>query len=190
MLNSAAVMALPNFEKSVDGIELQFSTNHLGHFLLTALTYPLFAPGSRIVNVSSTGHCLGPINFPSLETINFNDGATYTEWGAYGQSKCANVLFSRYLAQKFQEKAKDIAAFSLHPGGIVGTGLEKHLVDPDWTEIFKIFDNVGRQRPKMKTLAEGTSTMLVACLDPRIAGEFCFQFLRLFGWRWPTGARS
>jgi NAD(P)-dependent dehydrogenase (short-subunit alcohol dehydrogenase family) len=168
LLNNAGIMALHDFQKSISGIEMQFATNHLGPFLLTKLLLPLLLASStqpRIVNVSSAGHALGPVRF---EDYNFSDGAAYDEWEGYGQGKCGNVLFARSLASKLSRK---VSAFSLHPGNIFGTGLGANLVDPDWPYLMGLFDKAGRKPPGLKTIEEGVSTILAACLDERLEGD-------------------
>jgi NAD(P)-dependent dehydrogenase (short-subunit alcohol dehydrogenase family) len=115
LINNAGVMALPRFEKSKHGVEMQFATNHLGHFLFTALVFPKIASagkGARIVNLSSDGHRIGPWRG---DDYNFKDGAEYDMWSGYGQGKTANILFTRYLAAKL--KPKGISSFAVHPGG-------------------------------------------------------------------------
>lgn len=110
IINNAGIMAVTPYTLSPDGIELQFATNHLGHFLLTNLIRPRLSPSVRVVNVSSNGHTLSPIRFTDH---NFSAGSAYNEWQAYGQAKTANVLFSVSLAERW-----GIEAFSLHPGEI------------------------------------------------------------------------
>jgi NAD(P)-dependent dehydrogenase (short-subunit alcohol dehydrogenase family) len=116
-------MALDDLRRDARGNELQFSTNHLGHFQLVARLWPalVHAQGSRVVSVSSLGHRFSPVVF---DDINFGRRA-YDPQAAYGQSKTANVL----LAVAVDERGKQhgIRAFSLHPGGIVGTGLTSHF---------------------------------------------------------------
>ncbi|MBZ9935549.1 SDR family NAD(P)-dependent oxidoreductase [Mesorhizobium sp. BR1-1-16] len=123
LVNSAGIMALPERELDARGYELQFATNHLGHFELTTRLLPALraAKGARVVSVSSLGHRYSPVHF---DDINF-EHREYGPWLAYGQSKTANILFAIELDAR--EKANGIRAFSLHPGSIAGTGLEKHI---------------------------------------------------------------
>jgi NAD(P)-dependent dehydrogenase (short-subunit alcohol dehydrogenase family) len=155
LLNNAGIMALHEYTTNGDGIEMQFATNHLGPFLLTNLLLPSLAPGGRVVNVSSAGHALGDVRFTDW---NFQDGRAYDEWAAYGQGKCANVLFARALA------GKGVKAWSLHPGNIHGTGLAKDLVNPDWELVARMFESVGRPMPGLKTVEEGCATIVLACV--------------------------
>jgi NAD(P)-dependent dehydrogenase (short-subunit alcohol dehydrogenase family) len=115
LINNAGVMAIPNFTTNKNGIESQFATNHLGHFLLTALIFPKIlaaGKGARIVNLTSDGYMIGPCRF---EDYNFQDGAEYDGWSAYGQAKTANILFTRQLSTKIASRG--IFSFAVHPGG-------------------------------------------------------------------------
>src|SRR5215470_10110070 len=91
LLNNAGVMACP-LGHTGDGFELQFGTNHIGHFLLTCLLAPALRKGapSRVVSLSSRGHHLAPVDF---DDPNF-ERRPYQKWASYGQSKTANVLFA------------------------------------------------------------------------------------------------
>ncbi|GLA65073.1 hypothetical protein AtubIFM56815_002951 [Aspergillus tubingensis] len=129
LVNNAGVMASP-FSLTDDGIESQFATNHVGHFLFTNLIMEkLVIPGKscRIVNVSSNGHLLSPVRFHDW---NFDEGRNYDPWLAYGQSKSANMLFSVSLAQKLGSKG--LVSVSLHPGTI-----NTNLARGDWNEMFE-----------------------------------------------------
>ena len=96
LINNAGVMACP-LDRTADGFELQFGTNHLGHFLLTNLLIPLLEKGDRprIVNLSSRGHHLDRVHFDDLNYVE----REYDKWEAYGQSKTANILFTVALEQ-------------------------------------------------------------------------------------------
>src|SRR5437899_812371 len=96
LINNAGVMAPPRRTTS-DGFELQFGTNHLGHFALTGLLLDrlLATDGARVVNVSSTAHRFGHIRFDDLQWRN-----GYSKWRAYGQSKLANLLFTHELQRR------------------------------------------------------------------------------------------
>lgn len=112
LINNAGVMALP-YQKTADGFEMQFGTNHLGHFALTALLLPALEsrPGARVVNVSSMAHRWGKINFDDLmrET-------SYSKWEAYGQSKVANLLFTFELQRRLAAAGSSVIAVAAHPG--------------------------------------------------------------------------
>lgn len=112
LINNAGVMALP-YRRTADGFEMQFGTNHLGHFALTGLLLPLIlaAPGARVVNVSSSAHQFGKIDFDNLDGTK-----SYRPWTAYGQSKLANLLFTYTLQQRFRDAGADAIAVGCHPG--------------------------------------------------------------------------
>ena len=112
LIDNAGVMALP-YRRTADGFEMQFGTNHLGHFALTGLLLPaiLSTPQARVVVVSSGMHESGRIDFDNL------DGArSYQPWGAYSQSKLANLLFAYELQRRFQAAGADALAVGCHPG--------------------------------------------------------------------------
>lgn len=112
LLNNAGVMALPR-GLTVDGFERQIGTNHLGHFALTGrLLAPLLAaPAARVVNVSSSAHRMGKMNFDDLMSER-----KYQRWNAYGQSKLANLLFTLELQQRFAGAGTRAIAVAAHPG--------------------------------------------------------------------------
>ena len=120
LINNAGVMACP-YTKTEDGFEMQFGVNHLAHFLLTNLLLDRLkeAPSARIVNVSSRGYTFGKINFNDL-----GSEQSYKPWGAYGQSKLANILFTSTLAKRLE--GTSVTTNVLHPG-MVRTNLAQHL---------------------------------------------------------------
>jgi NAD(P)-dependent dehydrogenase (short-subunit alcohol dehydrogenase family) len=165
------------YQTTKDGLELQFGSNHIGHFLFTNLIMPkvLASNNPRIINVSSNGHKLSPIRF---EDWNFQDGKAYHQWRAYGQSKTANVLFSKALAEKLGS-TKKLRAYSLHPGVIFETSLAPQgVTDADWAEMAALNKELGIDLPliKMKTLDEGTACHVVAAFDTRL-GDFNGAYL-------------
>ncbi|PSN62465.1 short-chain dehydrogenase [Corynespora cassiicola Philippines] len=173
VVNSAGLMAGPH-AKTKEGIELQFGGNHIGHFLFTNLIMPkvLASKSPRVVNVSSSGHRLGPVRF---EDWNFQDGKVYKQWEAYGQSKAANILYSKALAQKLGSKG--LRAYSLHPGVFFGTGLSPDIQQADFDE-FKARDiEIGALKDgeevtfDVKDIDSFTSTNVVAAFDPRLDGH-------------------
>lgn len=112
LINNAGVMALP-YRRTADGFEMQFGTNHLGHFALTGLLLPalLAAPSARIVTVSSGMHQLGSVDFDNL------DGSQgYQEWRAYSQSKLANLLFAYELQRRLTIVGASAISVGAHPG--------------------------------------------------------------------------
>jgi NAD(P)-dependent dehydrogenase (short-subunit alcohol dehydrogenase family) len=124
LINNAGVMYVPNRETTKDGFEMQFGTNHLGHFALTGQLLDNMLPveGSRVVTISSVGHrILARIHFedPQLER-------KYNRVEAYGQSKLANLLFTYELQRRLKQKGTPTVALAAHPG-FSDTELMRHL---------------------------------------------------------------
>ncbi len=118
LINNAGVMAIPRRDTE-DGFEMQLGTNHLGHFALTALLFPLLreATGARVVTVSSLAHHFGLINF-----LNLHGRMFYEPFMAYGQSKLANLLFTYELDRRLRAANVDVVSTACHPG-IASTNL-------------------------------------------------------------------
>jgi NAD(P)-dependent dehydrogenase (short-subunit alcohol dehydrogenase family) len=110
LINNAGIMAIP-YRVSTDGYEMQFATNHLGHFALTGLLLDSMSANARVVNVSSQAHRMGRINFDDL-----SGEKSYGAWRAYGQSKLANLLFTSELQRRLDQAGLDIRATAAHPG--------------------------------------------------------------------------
>ena len=164
LINNAGVMACPYAETS-DGFEMQFGTNHLGHFALTKQLMPLVEKGQdkRIVNLSSRGHHFAPVN---LEDPNF-DNREYDKWASYGQAKTANVLFSVGLEQRFADKG--IHAYAVHPGGIQ-TNLGRHLTEEDIAALMaRVTTN--DEEFAWKTIPQGAATTCWAATAPELEGK-------------------
>lgn len=133
LLNNAGVMALPERELTVDGYEKQIQSNHLGHFLLTALLAPKLSPKARIVNVSSEAHkfASGGLDFDYF----WKADNGYGPWCSYGQSKLANILFTQELQRRADTAGKEWSIVALHPGA-VGTDLGRNLVGTEnWNKL-------------------------------------------------------
>lgn len=113
LINNAGVM-IPPYTKTTDGFELQFGTNHLGHFALTGqlLSLLLSTKGSRVVNVSSGAHAMGNIDFDDLSW----EKRSYAPWKAYGDSKLANIYFTYELDRQLKAHNLDPIATASHPG--------------------------------------------------------------------------
>ena len=109
LINNAGVM-IPPFSRTADGFELQFGTNHLGHFALTNLLLPQIK--DRVVTVSSNGHKMGSIDFDDLNY----EHKRYRAMPAYAQSKLANLLFTSELQQKLTDAGSPVIATAAHPG--------------------------------------------------------------------------
>jgi len=122
LINNAGVM-MPPYGLTKDGFELQFGTNHLGHFALTGLLLNslLAVPGSRVVTVSSNGHRAGRINFADLQSAQH-----YQKMAAYGRSKLANLMFTYELQRRLAAARAQTIALAAHPG-TARTELTRHM---------------------------------------------------------------
>ena len=122
LINNAGVMACP-YSKTADGFEIQFGTNHLGHFALTGLLMPLLKKTSnaKIVAVSSMAHTSGNLDFNDLNW----EKRTYKTWNAYGDSKISNLYFAYELARKLQKDGNNPRVTAAHPG-YTATDLQRH----------------------------------------------------------------
>src|ERR1700722_3395561 len=109
LINNAGVM-VPPLSRTVEGFELQFGTNHLGHFALTNLLLERIT--RRVVSVSSGAHRIGAIDFDDLNW----ERKPYRAWRAYGQSKLANLLFTSELQRRLNDAGSDVLATAAHPG--------------------------------------------------------------------------
>jgi NAD(P)-dependent dehydrogenase (short-subunit alcohol dehydrogenase family) len=162
LINNAAIMACPETRVG-PGWEAQFATNHLGHFTLANMLWPLLAAkrGARVVALSSTGHKLSPIRFDDLQ---FESG--YEKWAAYGQAKTANSLFAVRLDALGQDAG--VRAFAAHPGGI-RTPLQRHLSHEEMVAAGWM-DEEGKLDERFKTPEQGASTSTWAATSPALAG--------------------
>lgn len=116
LLNNAGVMAIPR-QETADGFEMQLAVNHLGHFALTGLLLDVIVktPKARIHNVTSSANYMGTINFDDLM-----GRQNYSRWGAYGQSKLANVFFTFELQKRLTAAGYDTITNTSHPGLVLG----------------------------------------------------------------------
>jgi NAD(P)-dependent dehydrogenase (short-subunit alcohol dehydrogenase family) len=162
LINNAAIMACPETRVG-EGWEAQFATNHLGHFTLANLLWPLLADGdgARVVALSSTGHKRSGIHWADLQ---FEHG--YEKWEAYGQAKTANSLFAVQLDALGQDAG--VRAFAAHPGGIF-TPLQRHLAQEEMVEAGWL-DADGNPDDRFKTPEQGASTSTWAATSPQLAG--------------------
>ena len=159
LINNAGVMATPE-SKTAQGFELQLGTNHLGHFALTTQLLPALersAP-ARIVVVSSGLHTRGKPE-RLLATLEGRPGP-YTPYGAYGDSKLANILFAKALAKRLPA---GVEAFSLHPG-VIPTPLSRSMGG-----LGAVFRTLGKLF--MKTVEQGAATSIFAATAPQLAGQ-------------------
>jgi NAD(P)-dependent dehydrogenase (short-subunit alcohol dehydrogenase family) len=159
LINNAGVMALPDLQLTPEGWEMQFATNHLGHFALALGLHDALAAasGARIVSLSSRGHLRSPVLF---EDINFTS-RPYDPWLAYGQSKTANVLFAVEATRRWAGDA--INANAVHPGAIA-TNLSRHMAPETVAELR------ASGQFTFKTIEQGAATSVLLASSPQLAG--------------------
>ena len=166
LINNAGIMATPLLRNS-QGYELQFATNHLGHFRLTAgLCTELSRSKARVVTLSSLGHRFSGIIFDDPNFLHH----PYEKWIAYGQSKTANSLFSVHLDRIGRELG--IRAFAVHPGRIISTNLSRFMSDEEKAKALKSAPT-GDPRfvPSfVKSIAQGAATTVWAATNPQLNG--------------------
>lgn len=195
LLNNAGIMALPQRETTEDGIERQLGVNHVGHFALTSRLLPLLletaataattkeeegdssSSAVRVVTVASSAHQFGRIDFTNL---NLEKG--YSAWGAYGQSKLANVLFAYELARRTTMTASTsnnndnngasplllLTSNALHPG-VVRTELARHLFDSSSAGPLAKLAALATA-PFLKTPEQGARTSIFLSSSPDVEG--------------------
>jgi NAD(P)-dependent dehydrogenase (short-subunit alcohol dehydrogenase family) len=156
LINNAGIMRTP-FGKTVDGFELQFGTNHLGHFALTGLLLDLISctPQARVITVSSGGERFGG----EIDFDNLNGEKQYDPGAAYGQSKLANLLFTYELQRRLEDAGVDTIAVAAHPGWTKSTNLTVH-----WRMVRYLTSFIG-QEPEM-----GALPALYAATAPGVQG--------------------
>jgi NAD(P)-dependent dehydrogenase (short-subunit alcohol dehydrogenase family) len=161
LINNAGVMMLPDLQRSPEGWELQFATNHMGHFVLaTGLHEALKAAGTaRVVSLSSVGHLLAPVDFDDLHF----ERRAYDPAIAYAQSKTANVLFAVEAHRRWS--ADGITVNAVHPGAILESNLARHI-DPAYLEQLRT-SGVYRY----KTLQQGAATSVLVATWPPLEGQ-------------------
>ncbi len=162
IIANAGIMALPKL-KQVFGYELQFFTNHIGHFMLVTGLLDTLSDDARVVILSSAAH-LGASK-AGIEFDNLSGERGYKPWTAYGQSKFANILFAKELAKRFAGTGK--TANALHPG-VIPTKLTRSMGMPPWVESM-IFGGVGGAL-FMKNVGQGAATECYVAVNPKVAG--------------------
>ena len=155
---NAGIMALPKLEQ-VHGIELQFFTNHIGHFILVKGLLDQLTDTGRVVMLSSAAHKMAPEGGINFDNLSGEKG--YRNWTAYGQSKMANLLFSKELARQFVGTKKTSNA--VHPG-VINTNLGRHM-NPIARVLFGTMGPV-----LLKTPAQGAGTEVYVAVHPSTAG--------------------
>ena len=167
LMNNAGVMFTP-FGRTTDGFEIQFGTNHLGHFELTRLLTPRLVQGARIVILSSDGHRMCDVDLadPNWER------REYDKFAAYGSSKTANVLHMVELDRRLRDRG--VRACAVHPG-VVATSLARHMTREDFASL----NNITPAEPDAQRVdvlrdfqmpEQGAATQVWAAVSPDLAG--------------------
>jgi NAD(P)-dependent dehydrogenase (short-subunit alcohol dehydrogenase family) len=172
IIANAGVMACPKSQTS-DGFETQFGTNHLGHFVFVNRIASLLKPGSRLVNLSSAGHRFSDVD---LDDPNF-EHTPYTEFGAYGRSKTANILFAVEFDRR--HRTNGVRATAVHPGGI-RTELGRYMTAEIGQQMIEQINaaNAASGLPAFswKTIPQGAATSvwsgIMAAAD-EVGGRYC-----------------
>jgi NAD(P)-dependent dehydrogenase (short-subunit alcohol dehydrogenase family) len=162
LVDNAGVMAIQELTVSPSGHEMQFATNHLGHFALAVGLHGALADAgsARIVSVSSSGHLRSPVVFDDIDFA-FRE---YDPFGAYGQSKTANVLFAVEATRRWADDG--ITSNALMPGGIL-TPLQRHLPPDYGKQAEERFRKAGS---RLKTVEQGAATSVLLAASPLLAG--------------------
>src|SRR6202045_3075033 len=172
VIANAGVMATP-FTHTADGFEMQFGTNHLGHFALVNRIASLIRAGGRLINLSSAGHRISNVD---LQDPNF-ERTPYDPLVAYGRSKTANILFAVAFDRRY--RTRGVRAAAVHPGG-VQTELSRHL---SADAVQKVVDQTTQQRTaagksvfQFKTIPQGAATSVWAAVvapADQVGGQYC-----------------
>jgi NAD(P)-dependent dehydrogenase (short-subunit alcohol dehydrogenase family) len=159
LINNAGVMAAPH-RRTADGFELQFGTNHLGHFALTGLLLPLLdEPDARVVTVSSNNHKAGRMQFDDLQGERH-----YSRWGAYAQSKLANLLFAFELDRRLKTAGWPLISVAAHPG-YSATNLQLSGPPPHERLVMRVSNKLFAQSAEI-----GALPLLYAATAPDLRG--------------------
>lgn len=177
LINNAGVMACP-LSFTSNGLETQFGVNHVGHFLLTKLLLPVLVrcgtsdEPSRVINLSSMGNWI----FAPEEGIQFDNlkgERHYDQWVRYGETKLANILFTRELQKRCNQDHSPVISMSVHPGAILGTNLKRHF---DLSNVWRMTSHAW-SRPGgfavinntfYKNIPQGSATTILTALDPAV----------------------
>ncbi len=163
LVNNAGIMACSE-GRTADGFELQFGTNHLGHFLMTNRLLPALLAGapSRVVALSSRAHHMSPVDFDDLDFSRRG----YNKWVAYGQSKTANILFAVALDARLRDRG--VRVYAVHPG-VIETELGRHMDEEDRALINARAEQIGNWT--LKSTAAGAATSVYAATAPELEGQ-------------------
>ena len=162
LLNNAGIMTTPYF-LTEDGLEAQNGVNHFGHYLLTGLLIERIkeTPGSRVVNVSSSAHKQGKMDF---DNFLFDKSKGYSPLKSYGRSKLANLLFTLELQNQLNAAESDTIAVSAHPG-VADTNLARHVEGKFWFKmLMPIFKMISHSQDR------GALPQIRASVDPNVKG--------------------
>jgi NAD(P)-dependent dehydrogenase (short-subunit alcohol dehydrogenase family) len=164
LVNNAGVMAIPR-ATTADGFERQLGTNHLGHFALTGLLLPslLVRPGSRVVTISSGAHKIGSVNFDDLA-----GEKRYWSWGAYAQSKLANLLFAYELQRRLERAGATAISVAAHPG-YASTNLQAVGPKESGNKVMALLMNLGNG-VLGQSADDGALPQLYAATAPDVVG--------------------
>ena len=164
LVNNAGVMAPPTLTHAPHGWEIQFATNHMGHFALAQQLHGALAAanGARVVSVASIGHLFCPVVFDDLN-YRFRP---YDPWTSYGQSKCANVLFAVGAAKRWAQDG--ITANALMPGNVGETALVRNIPSDMLKAIAS--GHGGFALPTPKTIPQGAATSVFVAASPLVEG--------------------
>jgi len=160
LVNNAGVTACP-YDTIADGFDLQFGSNHLGHFQMTKLLMPALGKDSRVVVLSSSAHQMAPVFF---DDIGFRQ-MDYNKWAAYGQSKTANALFAVGLNARLKETGGE--AYSVHPG-VIQTELARRMDDEDMERFGELIE---QGLMALKSIPQGAATQVYAATAPELTGK-------------------
>lgn len=163
IIANAGIMALPKLEKAY-GYELQFFTNHIGHFILVTGLLDTLTETGRVVMLSSAAHTQAPRG--GIQFDNLRGEKSYSPWVNYGQSKFANILFAKELARKFEGTKK--TANAVHPG-VIQTNLARHM-NPVLQFLFGLLSSIF-----LKSVPQGAATQIYVATHPSLAnvsGEY------------------
>lgn len=167
LMNNAGVMG-PDFSLSIEGIESQMATNHIGHFLLTKLLWQNLEQSNapRVISLSSVVHRRGKLTNLNLDSLRGAKAAGYDRWQRYADSKLACLLFARELDIRAKQAGSNVLSIAAHPGWAI-TGLQDN------------FPN--RLDPLAQTAKQGARSQLAACNWELTGGEFIGPSLELWG---------
>jgi retinol dehydrogenase 12 len=177
LINNAGVMACP-LSYTTDGFENQIGVNHMGHAYLTRLLLPIIQKSktSRIINIASAGNGFAPTG--GIYFDDFDGKKSYYPWPRYGQSKLANILFTKSLERHYPVKKTGITSLALHPGVITSTDLTRHFSIARVLEFASMFFFSFRTTYELvfeppKDIPQGAATTVYCALSPDVvSGEY------------------